>query len=326
MLKFRQIIDLIDCHEESNALIAALNLNIFTLLDKKGMTASQVADKAGSKLDGTGPLLNALAAMGALVKKGEKFFNTSETYKHLCATSKDYKKGTVMLRREHRREWDKLIDVIRNGRKLEEYEGPDDPEFRYLFSWAMHERSERLAPEVVKFIGRKTVGKLLDLGSGPGSYSLALLKNDKKARAVLLDRPSALKVAGELAQSLKLSKRVDCIEGDLFNTPYGSGFDTVFYSNILHIYDEAQNQTILKKIHRALVPGGRLIVGDFFLSNDLCRPYEAALFSVTMLLFTARGRTYTFDETERMLKKLGFHQFRRKILPEGNALLEAVRK
>jgi len=126
MLTFSEIIEIIDRQEESNILIAALDLEVFTILDKNSMTAKNLARKAGTILEGTEPLLNALASMGALRKKGIFFSNTSESYKHLCAHSKEYKKGILMLKLDSQGEWTKLIKTIRNGRNLTEYE--DDNE------------------------------------------------------------------------------------------------------------------------------------------------------------------------------------------------------
>lgn len=324
MLTFEQILEKIDQLEEAKALIAALQLRIFTVLGKKRLTIKEICRAAHTHADGTEALLNALAAMGALRKTGGRFANTAVTYKHFCETSKDYKKGMVMLRKEHRREWEKLMDTVRDGRDLAEYEEEDDPEFRRLFTYAMHERSEKIAPQVVKIVARKPVGRLLDLGCGPGSYSAAILRKDKNASATLLDRAAAIAVARKITQQVK--GRCRFLQGDLFNTPFGENHDTVFYSNILHIYNEKENETLLKKINRALVPGGRLIMADLFLKDSRTKPYDAAMFSLTMLLFTATGRTYTFSETEVLLRRTGFHRFKRFDLGRGNAIIESVKK
>lgn len=326
MMTYEQIIDKIDQLEEANLLLAALELRIFTALGRKLHTARAIAKKAGSREEGTAALLDALVAMQAIKKQGSRYGNTSETFKHLCASSKDYKKGTVMLRQETRREWEQLLSVIRNGRDLSPYAGNDDTEFRYLFSHAMHERSGRFSEKVARFITRSAAGDMLDLGSGPGSYSAAILRQDKKARVTLLDRPAALKVAREIFRSMRLAKRTCFLEGDLFDTPYGENRDTVFYSNILHIYNEKENARIFRKAHRALKPGGRFILADLFLKENRTEPYNAAIFSVTMLLFTATGKTYTFDETERLLSAAGFYKFKRHDIGMGSSLMEAVKR
>ncbi|MBI4389843.1 MAG: methyltransferase domain-containing protein [Nitrospinae bacterium] len=326
MMTFRQIVETIDRLEEAHVLLAALELKIFTALEKKQLTSEEVARAAKTHAPATETLLDALSAMGALRKRGKKFANTPETYKHLCETSKDYKKGIVMLRKENRKEWEHLLGAVRDGRDLSQYQGPDDPEFRWLFTHAMHERSDRFAPKIAAITARKRVGRLLDLGGGPGSYSAAILKKDKKATAVLLDRPATLEVSREILRGMKLLGRFQFIEGDMFQVPFGEDYDTVLFSNVLHIYDEDQNKTLFEKINRSLNKGGRVIVVDFFLDDSRTKPYEAALFGVTMLLYTATGKTYTFKETEALLRDTGFKSLQRFPLGNGAALIQAAKK
>lgn len=324
MLKFQEIVEKIDCLEESHILLTALELRVFTVLGKKRLTGEQVARNSKSSREGMTALLDALVAMDVLRKSAGKYSNSGETYKHMCETSKDYKKGIIMLRRENRGEWDRLLGTLRNGRDLSQYQGGDDPEFRRLFTHAMHERSELFSEQVAKAVVRKPVGTLLDLGGGPGSYSAAILRRDKNARAILLDRPATLAVAREVVR--KLAHRFQFVEGDMFEVPFGNNFDTVLFSNILHIYNERQNKMLFRKIHRALARGGRFILVDYFLEDSRVKPYEAALFSLSMLLWTATGKTYTFTETESMLRQTGFGGVRRTVIGKGASLIEAVKK
>jgi ubiquinone/menaquinone biosynthesis C-methylase UbiE len=325
MLKFDQIIQKIDQLEEANILLAALELKIFSILDKKLYSSQVIAKKAGSQPWETAALLNALVAMGALSKKGQLFKNTPETYKHLCSTSPQYKKGFIRLRHQNRDEWAGLLETLQNGRNPSPHEGDDDPEFRWFFTHAMHERSELYSGKVAEIVARKPVGRLIDLGGGPGSYSAAILRKDKKATATLFDRKVTIEVAREILSPSKVFSRFDFLEGDLFDTDYGNNFDTIFFSNILHIYNPKENKTLFKKIHRSLVKGGRFILVDLFLRENMTAPYDAALFSLTMLMFTATGKTYTFKETEALLKAAGFVSFKRFPLTEGTSLIEAVK-
>ncbi len=325
MLKFDQMIKMIDGLEEANILIAAFELRMFTHLGKKFSSASEIAKRMKAPKEGVEALLNSLAAMGAAKKQKNQFANTSETYKHFCETSPHYKKGTVFLKKENRGEWENLIDIVKNGRNLEEFEGGDDPKFRDLFTHAMHERSMAYAKPLAEAVARTPVGHIADLGGGPGSYSAAILKKDKKARATLIDRSAAIKVAKEIIGSGALSKRFSFIEGDFFEISLEDNYDAVLYSNILHIYNEKENMDIFKKIVKALNPRGRLLIVDFFLNDDEISPYDAAMFSLTMLMYTKTGRTYTFKETEAILKKSGFGKFKRFKIGKGTSLIEAVK-
>ena len=69
--------------------------------------------------------------------------------------------------------------------------------------------------------------------------------------------------------------------------------------------------------------GVGLIIVDLFLNTDLTLPYNAALFSLTMLMFTATGRTYSFNETETLLRKVGFGKLKRFDLDRGSSVIEA---
>lgn len=323
-LNFEQFVNKIDQLEEANILIAALEFRIFTHFGKKALTHQALAKKAGLHPEGAEALLNALVSLGAIKKTGKTFSNTPEGFKHFCEDSPDYKKGTVFLRKENRDEWSELLNVIKHGRNLSEF-GNDDPKFREPFTYAMHERSKKFSKPLAQFVTRKPVGKLIDFGGGPGSYSAEILKNDKSARAVLIDRQASLKVAKAILKNSAVMKRFDFVAGDLFKVKLAGDVDTILYSNILHIYNESENSELFNKIHQSLKPGGRLILVDLFLKNCRTEPFNAALFSLTMLLFTATGRTYTFEETESLLKKNGFGKFKRCELGEGSSVIEAVK-
>ncbi|HIL26047.1 MAG TPA: methyltransferase, partial [Nitrospinaceae bacterium] len=136
---------------------------------------------------------------------------------------------------------------------------------------------------------------------------------------------ASLKVAKKILKNSSVIKRFNFMAGDLFKTGFGNDMDTVLYSNILHIYNESENSKIFKKIRESLKQGGRFILVDFFLKNNRTEPFDGALFSLTMLLFTATGRTYTFKETEKLLKDNGFGSFNRYELGQGSSVIESVK-
>ncbi len=321
-LNFKQFIKKIDQLEEANILMAALEFRVFTHLGKKRLTHTTLAKKAELKPEGAEALLNALASLGAIKKTGNAFFNAPDSYKYFCEHSPHYKKGTVFLLRENRDEWSDLINIIKNGRKLSEF-GDDDPKFRETFTHAMHERSSNFSKPLANFITRKPVGKLIDLGGGPGTYSAEILNIDKSAQAVLIDREASLKVAKTIIKKTSILKRFTFVAGDLFKVSLGIEADTVLYSNILHIYSESENSRLFEKIHKSLKPDGRFILVDMFLKDNRTEPFDAALFSLTMLLFTATGRTYSFKETEKLLKKNGFGKFKHCKIGQGSSVIEA---
>ncbi len=326
ILTYEQFVNKIDQLEEAQLLIAALELDIFTLVGKKKVTAKTLARTGKFSEEGIEALLNCLVTLKAMHLKHGKYSNTSEMFKHFCKISPDYKKGTVMLKGEDNEEYGRLLGIIRKGRKFSGKHEKDDSQRRSLFTHAMHERSQTRATKVATHVAKQPVGRLLDLGSGPGSYTAEILKKDKKARGTLLDRKSALKVAQDIWGKTPAWKRIEKLPGDLFDTDFGEGFDTILFSNILHIYSPEENTRLLKKMYQALNPGGRVVLLDYFLNDTRTGPKEASMFSLTMLLFTETGKTYTWKETETLLKKSGFSKLKRIPLEDDSGLLVGVKK
>ena len=64
---------------------------------------------------------------------------------------------------------------------------------------------------------------------------------------------------------------------------------------------------------------------ELFLKDNRTEPFDADLFSLTMSMFTATGRTYTFKETEKLLTKNGFGKFKRCELGQGSSAIEATK-
>ncbi len=325
MLSYKDIINKIDQLEEANILLSALEFNIFSILEKKSLSAKRVASVTKTKLEGMEILLNALTAMGVLNKTKNTYKNTPVTYKYFCKSSPDFKIGTVMLKLDSRGEFEDFSKIIKKGRNLKDFEIEEDPKFRKLFTYAMHERSELSAYKVAEAVNRKKVGKLLDLGCGPGSYTAAILKEDKTATATLMDRAAAIKVARKLCKTQSVYNRLHFVSGDFLDDELGEGYDTVLMSNIIHIYSATENKTIFKKINKALKKGGRFILYDLFLNNSKTGPYDAALFAITMLLYTKTGKSYAFGEVEALLRNAGFGRIKKTKIGDGSSIVEVIK-
>jgi len=109
-------------------------------------------------------------------------------------------------------------------------------------------------PAVIAMVGDVAGARVLDVGCGAGSHSVALA--DRGAKVTGFDKSRGLlAIARE-----RLGERVELHHGDLADPlPFDDGaFDVVLASLVLHyLRDWAP---VLEELHRVLVPGGRLIV------------------------------------------------------------------
>ena len=82
---------------------------------------------------------------------------------------------------------------------------------------------------------------------------------------------------------------------------------------------------LLRKVHGALVPGGRVVVLEFVPNEDRVSPPMAARFSLTMLSNTPEGDAYTFSELRRMLLDAGFRETTLHALPGAHSVVLGVK-
>lgn len=168
---------------------------------------------------------------------------------------------------------------------------------------ALAGRAKNVAPLLAQNLPLPNARHLLDLGGGTGVYALALLQANLGLRATVLDRPEVLKVAAEFAVAAGVGDRLALVPGDMFAAPLPSA-DVVLLSNILHDWDVPECRTLVQRAAAILPPGGRLLIHDVFLADDLGGPLPIALYSAALFSLT-EGRAYSAAEYRGWLAEAG---------------------
>ena len=117
-------------------------------------------------------------------------------------------------------------------------------------------------------------------------------------------------MARERIQEVGMMDRVTLSPGDFYQDALPPGHDFALLSAIIHQNSLEQNRRLYANVYQALVPGGRIVVRDHVMSADRTQPLDGALFAVNMLVGTAGGGTYTFDEIAEGLNAAGFSSIR----------------
>lgn len=99
--------------------------------------------------------------------------------------------------------------------------------------------------------------RLLDLGGGPGLVAIALARHLPALEGVVFEYPPAADVARENIQSAGLGQRLKAVGGDLNQDDFGSDYDLIWCSSVLHFVHDLP--ATLHRLHAALRPGGVLL-------------------------------------------------------------------
>lgn len=313
-----QLMTLAGSIEGTRAVQVAVHMGLFEALKAGPRTAKSVAQKMRSSLRGATLLLNAMVGLDLLKKNGSRFSLIPLSKKYLLKESPLSYATMIDFMENHYRGFADLDQAVRKGKKItKEDMFQNDPKMLEKFIGAMHDLSvvrgdaKILAKKILKL---KKYRNLLDIGGGPGTYSIDFCRANPNLKASVFDLPATLRVTRKLLKKNDDTKKVKMIKGDYTKGPLPKGFDVAFLSNIIHSENEKGNLKLTQKVYRALKPKGLIIIKDYLLNEALTHPSSGSLFSLTMLLFT-RGRGYSEKEIKGWLKKAGFKKIRRARTP-----------
>jgi len=293
------------------ALHAGVNLGVFTVLAEGARSPEDVAAATSSSLRGVTLLLNALTAMGLLVRDGNRYGNSPEAGMFLAAGSEEYL-GHMILHHHHlMASWARLPVAVRAGRPIRKRSTFQNREVRESFLMGMFNLANRLAPTIVREVDLSGRRHLLDLGGGPGTYAIHFCRQYEGLRATVFDLKTTRPFAKRTIRRFGMQRRVDFRAGDYLTDDLGGGYDAAWLSQILHGEGPEDCRTIVARAAEVLEPGGILLVHEFVLNDAKDGPLHPALFSLNMLLGTREGRSYSESEIRDMMAAAGLRDIRR---------------
>lgn len=287
------------------ALQAGVRLGVFSALHDERLNLDEAAKRIKADLRGTEYLLNALAAMGLLIKDGSRYANSPEALAFLSRKSERYM-GHIILHHHHILEaWARLDQAVKSGAPVQKSSYGEEVE-RESFLMGMFNLAMGIAPRLASQVDLSGRGRLLDLGGGPGTYAIHFCLANPELSAVIFDRGTTEPFARKTVARFGLSERIDFAAGDFNLDPIAAGpYDVAWLSHILHSNSPEECRRIIKKAVAVMRPGGIILIHEFILENNKDAPEFAALFSLNMLVNNSSGRSYSVEELEAMLASAG---------------------
>ncbi len=282
-------------YRAARVLQIANETDIFTTLSDKEMSLEQLAQKCHTKPDMTERLLIVCTAMRLLEKRGNRYKNTELSKTYLVRGQKLYQGDIIAHSATMWNFWNNLEDEI----WLETTPRVKEADEHRNFIMGMHNIAVAGRADVfienIDLSGRK---KLLDVGGGPGTYSIAACRRFPKLKAVVFDLPETIAIAKEVIAGQEMQDRVTTRAGSWETDAFGENNDVVLLSNILH-GPGSKAEMKLRKVYDSMVDGGLLLVQDFLLNDEKTGPLIPALFNVMV-------GTYSRCELLSLIKAAGF--------------------
>jgi SAM-dependent methyltransferase len=318
-MDFSSIAGMAGGHAEARAIQIALKLGVFERLHAAALPANELAASIEGEPRATTILANALAALGLLHKIEGRYHLDQSAQRFLVESSPEYFGGMILFDAALWDEWGRLEDSIRSGapvRTPDMFQSTPAATARFVRAMDSLVRArgdDRWTAEHLDLNDTRTIA---DLGGGPATYLIELLRRYPEIRGQIWDLPATLEVAREILndRALSIIPRIELRPVDYLAGELPGPIDAIFMSNIIHSEDESTNKALITKCFRALTPGGLIAIKDHMMNRDLTEPAAGAVFSLYLLL-TTRGRDYSFDETAGWLGAAGFIDIQITALP-----------
>lgn len=308
-------------YRSSMALFAATDLDVFTPLADGPLSAAALAEARGVLAEPMRLLLDACVAEGLLSRDGDRYVNSVVADAYLVKGRPAYIAHGLKFAEDLYPAWGRLTDMVRTGRPTMAHDTVlgEDKEKTRAFVYAMHERAKGLSavlPHGADFSGRR---RLLDVGGGPGTYSMALIQKTPGLTSTVLDLPGVLEVTREIVSNHGFADRITFLPGDYHGADFGSGYDAALLSGMMHREPPEGCQLLLRKAFAALDRGGLAVVSDVFFDDDSrTSPPFATYFAINMMLMSEHGSAHAKTEMAAWMRAAGFTQVEIRDLPPPN--------
>jgi SAM-dependent methyltransferase len=313
-----RIVRMASAFYESCVLFSASDLGVFSKLAEVGEAdASTLARVLGVSERGATLLLDACVALGLLAKSEARYRNTAESAMFLVPGAPGDLSGAIRYNRDVYSAWGRLADMVRTGRPVE---APgihlgDDAQRTRTFVTSMHYRALGIGRAVVPQLRIGGGRRVLDVGGGPGTYSVLLAKGNPGVTSLVLDLPAVVGIADELIREQGMAERVKTLAGDYRVDDFPGGNDAVLFLGVLHQESPESIRRLMKKASAALNPGGIIYVMDMMTDATHTRPPFSALFAVNMALTTESGWVFSDAELRAWMEGAGLQDFTVAALP-----------
>jgi ubiquinone/menaquinone biosynthesis C-methylase UbiE len=310
----------INAYQRTEALKAAIELDLFTAIDNGNNTAASLAKHLGAAERGVRILADYLTMVGFLTKQDSRYALTPDSAMFLsrkspaCLNSAVRFLASPMLTDYFKN----LTAVVRKGGTVagEGSVEPDHPmwvDFARGMAPMMQLPAQMIAQTLKAEEGKEW--KVLDIAAGHGTFGITIAKKNPNAKITAVDWKNVLEVAKENAQKAGVADRYSTIAGSAFDVDFGTGYDVALVTNFLHHFDMATNERFMRKVYAALKPGGRAATLEFVPNEDRVSPPQPAGFALIMLTNTPAGDAFTYSELDQMLRNAGFSKNELHALP-----------
>lgn len=292
---------------QSLAMVAGMELDVFTPLKDGPLDADTLAQSLGVQTAKLSPLLYALVTAGLLTVEDGTFANTPESQTFLVRGCPQYLGG---LHGFYKKLWQATFQTaasVRAGQpqaKLDWLALPAEQLANYF--QGQYPSSLRAGRELAGIIDFSRCQRLLDAGGGTGGVCIGICEAYPDLTGTVADLPEVATISTRFIAAAGMAERIKVAAVDLTAQPPAGRYGAAVLRALLQVLPGSQAQKVIENIYQALEPGGEIFIVGSIMEDTRLGPPASIGFSLVFLNLYDDGQSYTEKEHREWLAAAGF--------------------
>jgi O-methyltransferase domain/Dimerisation domain len=313
---------------EAFALLAGMQLEVFTHLADGPREVGELAAALGVAEERLTRLLYALAVCGLLERRGGAFANGPEAAKFLVRGLPHYIGGTHELLSQLWHADLLTARSIRTGRPaaLHDFAGASDEEMAAMLR-GMHDYAVASGRDLLRRFDFSGCGSVVDIGGGSGGLVATLCAAHQTMRGTLFDLPRTVALAPAILKETRGGDRVALEAGDILAGRPKETYDAAVLRALVQVLAPNDAARAIANAAAALRRDGAIyIIGAGILDDDRMGPKSAVFMNLTFMNLYRAGASYTEAQHAEWLSAAGCHGLERIVLRTGSSIILARKR
>lgn len=292
---------------QSAALMAAVELGVFTAIAKGAGTFDEIAKAVGIVPTNAERLVVLLCAAGLVEKHGDRLVNAADVQRFLVEGEPGYMGPWITFTKPQWNEWGRLAEHLRA------------PELKRMgsigdFTVEDARRYHKATYSIGMGAGRRFVRqvdlaqrkRIMDIGGGSGAYCIQAAKQHPHIRGVVLDLPPVVVVTREFLAENGVADRITAEPCNFVTDPFPTDCDVAIMASNLPMYSREVIASVVKKAHDTLLPGGQFHLIGETTNNERTGPWGPAYWGLGQAISESEGVAHSEADVIGYFDAAGF--------------------
>lgn len=292
---------------QSAALMAAVELGVFTAISKGAGTFAEIAKAVGILPTNAERLVVLLCAAGLVESAGGRLRNVGDVERFLVEGEPGYMGPWITFTKPQWNEWGRLAEHLRvPSLKTMGSIAEFTVERARQYHQATYSIGMGAGRRFVRQVDLSQRKRIMDIGGGSGAYCIQAAKQHAHIRGVVLDLPPVVVVTREFLAENGVADRVTAEPCNFVTDPLPTDCDVAIMASNLPMYSRAVIGSVIRKTHDALVSGGQMHLIGETTNNDRTGPWGPAYWGLGQAISESEGVAHSEADVVGYFEAAGF--------------------